>query len=152
MRGDQPRQVDRLEGKKNTEPRHVPHILNPQVASPYELEVAATDARRGTDRSFLGVRDGATGGLAVLMSPNQEQGCKLSCSCICHAHHRLQSPLFMDGLLGSLCVRYSGCPAGKPQCNEYFCRQQSQFRAIFIYSFPQWFLGVSSQSHRLPVS
>ena len=151
IRGDQLRHVDRLKGEMNTEPYQVSQILNTQVASPYKLKVAATGARRGADQRFLDVRDGANEGLDLLTSHLQRQGCKLSCSCVCHAHHRLQSPLFMNELLGSFCVRYSGYSTGKPQCNEYLCSKQLQFRATFFYFFPQWLLGASSYSHRFSI-
>ena len=143
MRENQLRQVDCLEGEINTEPLQVPQCSNPQVTNSYELEVVATDARRGADRRVLDARAGTTEGVDVLILQLQGQGCKLSCSCVCHTHYRLQSPLFMDGLLGSLCIRYSGYPTAKLQCNEYYCSKQSHFRAILVYSFPQWLLGAS---------
>ena len=147
IKGDQFRLVNRLDGETNTEPLQVPQLLNTQIANVRNLGTAATDAWRGADRMFVDVRDGAAERVDVLMSQPQGQGCKLGCSCVCHAHHRLQSPTLMNGLLGSLYIRYSGFATAQNRCNEYFCSKQAQFRGIFIYSFPQWLLGTCSQSH-----
>ena len=147
-RADQLKQVDGLESGTNKEPLQVHQLLNPQVANLNNSDIAGTDAGQGAERRFLDTRYRATEGVDVLMTRIHGQGCKLSCNCVCHAQYRLHSPQFMDALLGSLYIRYSGRFTAKFQCNEYLCDKQSQFRAMLIYSFPQWLLGASFPGHR----
>ena len=68
-------------------------------------EIAAANDCQGADRRRVDVRGVAAEAENILKSHLQEQGCRLGCSCVCHAHHHLQSPFLLDGLLGSLYIR-----------------------------------------------
>jgi hypothetical protein len=79
--------------------------------------------------------------IGVRMSQDQGLKCDYDCSCACHVYYRLQTPRFMDRLLGSLFVGYSGCPVSKTPCNEFRCRARGTAKAQFTYYFPPWFLA-----------
>ena len=148
MKEHQFKRVDHLDCQTNTEPVEVTQPLDPHITHVHKLQVAATNDGRGAHRKHVDLRGVAAEVENIVMSHPREQGCRLGCSCVCHAHHHLQSPFFFDGLIGSLYVRYSGFATTKNRCNEYFCSKRSQSKAFVIYSFPQWLLGTYLQSHR----
>jgi hypothetical protein len=67
--------------------------------------------------------------------------CTPWCSCICHKKTTLKTPSFMERLLGSLFIGYSGIPRLRPKCNEHSCHLESQPLLYITYFFPAWFLA-----------
>jgi hypothetical protein len=63
------------------------------------------------------------------------------CSCSCHTRRQLRTPHFMDHVIGSLLVGYSGISVTKSNCNEFACKQRSYPSVHFTYFFPYWFLS-----------
>ena len=63
------------------------------------------------------------------------------CSCSCHARQQLRTPHFMDQVIGSLLIGYSGISVTKANCNEFACKQRSYPSVHFTYFFPYWFLS-----------
>ena len=65
--------------------------------------------------------------------------CNTGCCCNCHRICSLQSPSFLDRLLGKLSVDYSGCLAGLvPPCSDASCLSMLSSSTQFIYVFPSW--------------
>ena len=66
--------------------------------------------------------------------------CTNQCRCDCHRIHTLQSPSFLNRLLGKLFIGYSGCPAGLvPPCSDASCGSRLSSYTQVIYVFPSWF-------------
>lgn len=62
------------------------------------------------------------------------------CSCDCHRRSLLRSPPYLDQLIGSIFIGYTGFPILGTKCNESACRKQSMIARVTCY-FPQWFLS-----------
>jgi hypothetical protein len=67
--------------------------------------------------------------------------CKPWCSCICHTERSFRSPSFMEKLVGSLFIGYSGVPILRQKCNQHSCHLESQPLMYVTYYFPTWFLA-----------
>ena len=67
--------------------------------------------------------------------------CRPWCSCACHSETRAQTPQFLEKLLGSLFIGYSGLPAITKSCSERSCHARAQPIVNITYFFPPWFLA-----------
>lgn len=89
------------------------------------------DSKQMTAISAVGIRTAQFSRMA----------CKPWCSCICHAQKTLKSPSFMERLVGSLFVGYTGIPRLRSQCNQQSCHLASPPMIYITYYFPAWFLA-----------
>lgn len=64
--------------------------------------------------------------------------CNLFCKCCCHKKRQTRSPNFLDKIIGSFFVGYTGLPLLSQTCNVPECRKQSNLEARIFYSFPAW--------------
>jgi len=65
--------------------------------------------------------------------------CRPGCCCSCHKRQHFQSPSFLNQLIGTLFVGYSGIPILTPECNEYSCQRRATPSTQIAYCFPTWF-------------
>ena len=64
--------------------------------------------------------------------------CNIGCGCVCHKRSRLQSPKYLNAVLGSMMVGYSALPWFAQACDDVSCRDRSA-KITYTYVFPQWF-------------
>ena len=67
--------------------------------------------------------------------------CKPWCSCVCHSETRIQTPQFLQQILGGLFIGYSGLPVLTKPCNQQSCHLRAQPMSYITYFFPLWFLA-----------
>ncbi|KAI9711345.1 MAG: hypothetical protein M1812_007194 [Candelaria pacifica] len=80
--------------------------------------------------------------IGIRLVQRTENTCVRLCNCACHKPSRLGMK-FLDRVIGSLFVGYTGLPGITPPCNEHSCRKgrhRANFSAHFTYYFPSWFL------------
>jgi len=65
--------------------------------------------------------------------------CDPACRCSCHSERRKQTPLFLNRLMGSLFLGYTGVPIFPRPCDDSHCTQRSFPSAQLTYFFPEWF-------------
>lgn len=69
--------------------------------------------------------------------------CRPLCACVCHKESRLQTPRWMDSIMGSLLLGYSGVPTISylsTKCTETLCHRNQSPLINAQYCFPSWFL------------
>ena len=66
--------------------------------------------------------------------------CGQDCDCACHRRGKLQSPSFLNAVLGSLFIGYSMNPWMIGKCDSTYCRGHSTY-FTYTYAFPQWLLN-----------
>lgn len=67
--------------------------------------------------------------------------CNPRCSCICHGRKGVQTPSFLQKIVGSLFVGYVGGLVRKPKCDEPRCSRPSQRSTRITYYFPMWLIS-----------
>jgi hypothetical protein len=67
--------------------------------------------------------------------------CKPWCSCVCHERGQIRTPHFLERIIGSLFIGYSGLPILTKPCNQTSCHLRAQPTSTVTYFFPQWFMS-----------
>lgn len=67
--------------------------------------------------------------------------CNAWCSCACHRRGGLQTPSFLQKVVGSLSVGYVGGLVQTTKCDEPRCLRPSQRSTRITYYFPMWFIS-----------
>ena len=62
------------------------------------------------------------------------------CSCVCHSHTRKRTPSFLQNVLGTLFISYTGMPLLRYCCNNPSCVSQTPRSLELTYCFPSWVL------------
>jgi hypothetical protein len=65
--------------------------------------------------------------------------CGPACRCSCHSERRRRTPQFLNRLMGSLFLGYTGVPVFPHPCDDSLCAQRSFPSAHLTYFFPEWF-------------
>ena len=65
--------------------------------------------------------------------------CHIGCSCQCHSYSSLQSPSFLELVIGKLFLGYRALPWLRRTCDKDACRTKANYLQ-FKYTFPSWLL------------
>ena len=71
----------------------------------------------------------------------KRQRCRRFCKCACHHPKNIRSTKFLESLVGSLLIGYTGLPILQ-SANMTSCQNCSVSTANIIYTFPSWLCGV----------
>jgi hypothetical protein len=128
-------------------PSHVNHSSPSQFAtrSGHEVGVSHTNSVKAFHHNGAILFDSkqmtAISAVGIRTAQFPRVACKPWCSCICHTERSFRSPSFMEQLVGSLFVGYSGIPILRQKCNQHSCHLESQPLVYITYFFPIWFLA-----------
>lgn len=68
-------------------------------------------------------------------------GCRALCARLCHKESRLRSPKWMETIIGTMFLSYSGISVGfSRKCTEVGCLRNDSSHISVYYYFPCWFL------------
>lgn len=66
--------------------------------------------------------------------------CSFACGCSCHRPKHLQSPSYLQTMLGSIFIGYVGLPVISSKCDVVECNHNTKAALWVDYYFPAWFL------------
>jgi hypothetical protein len=88
-------------------------------------------------------------GPAICVQAELRQRCELTCKCQCHKKTTIQTPTWLQPVVGAFLVNYNSLPVLGPRpCNSSFCRSNSRTNITVQYYFPSWLfsLGIHMSS------
>jgi hypothetical protein len=96
-------------------------------------------SRQGNEQTFE--LSQSTSKICVQTYVHNPRKCEVMCKCQCHKVSKLQYPLWITGIIGSLFIGYSGIPLlNYRKCNEKSCKKEEGSMLKIAYYFPTWCL------------
>jgi hypothetical protein len=119
-------------------PREIYRDLNREDIRPNFLPATNEDSHgQAPLRRSLPIRHD----ILVQTSHRARAACELGCTCSCHRRGGFRTPSFLNRVLGSLFIGYSGLPLVSRSCDQSLCRRQGRYTSTtFSYYFPGWFM------------
>lgn len=75
----------------------------------------------------------------IVISGVARQRCPSLCKCQCHKTSRMQTPSFLQSVVGHLCVQYNSMPFfDRRPCDSWRCSSNSRVMIRLQYRFPSW--------------
>lgn len=78
------------------------------------------------------------------LNTSVHRSCRSLCACICHRETKLRLPNWMESIVGTLFLGYSGMPTASflsSKCTEVACQRNRSALISVQYCFPRWFLA-----------
>ena len=116
-----------------------PHFGN--LSTPDLRSSSAWDSGKVTSTLLDVCKGSETGGVAITASVPSRRRCKDGCTCVCHQRKSYRSYRFLEAVLGSLFIGYSGQPKVNVNCNISQCANNRPNKIELTYIFPRWFMA-----------
>ena len=125
-------------------------VLWDQTSLPAQAElIGPADAQCGNDPSSALLNSLTTWRTSAVTWISLElrrcNPCMKVCGCVCHIHHKLQTPQILHRLMGNLLIGYAGLSLWRPKCNVPSCCGFWAKSVRINYCFPQWFVARAVQ-------
>src|SRR5215469_10094539 len=111
-----------------------PHFGN--LSTPDLRSSSAWDSGKVTSTLLDVCKGSETGGVAITASVPSRRRCKDGCTCVCHQRKSYRSYRFLEAVLGSLFIGYSGQPKVNVNCNISQCANNRPNKIELTYIFP----------------